>query len=161
MLKALLISSIASTISIDAFLTPSLNTASSVGINSWQSKPLVSPLHADESGSSAEEQDDGSTETEETAEDHLLASEEESDILNSPAFLKRKVEVLQSDIDAMEKEIEEANTVYLAGKEEWGSKFDMLVKEVSLICMEWCNFHVDFVYFLLITSLLTTYEHII
>ena len=131
MLKALLISSIASTISIDAFVTPSLNTASSVGINSWQSQPLVSPLHADESGSAAEEQDDGSS-TEAAAEDHLLASEEESDILNSPAFLKRKVEVLQSDIDELEKEIEEANTVYLAGKKEWGSKFDMLVKEVSL-----------------------------
>jgi len=116
--------------SLDAFVTPSLNTASSMGINSWQSQPLVSPLHADESGSAAEEQDDGSST--EAAEDHLLASEEESDILNSPAFLKRKVEVLQSDIGAMEKEIEEANTVYLAGKEEWGSKFDMLVKEVSL-----------------------------
>lgn len=109
-----------------AFVTPSLNAISSVGINSWQSQPLVSPLHADESGSAAEE-DDGSTET--AAEE---ASEEESDILNSPAFLKRKVEVLQSDIGALEKEIEEANTVYLAGKEEWGSKFDMLVKEVSV-----------------------------
>ena len=115
--------------SVDSFLTPSLNTASSVGINSWQFQPLVSPLHADESGSAAEEQqDDGSTETEGTA----ASEEEESDILNSPAFLKRKVDVLQSDIGAMEKEIEEANTVYLAGKEEWGSKFDMLVKEVSL-----------------------------
>ena len=124
----LLLSSITS---LDAFVTPSLNTASSVGINSWQSQPLVSPLHADESGSAAEEQDDGSS-TEAAAEDHLLASEEESDILNSPAFLKRKVEVLQSDIDELEKEIEEANTVYLAGKKEWGSKFDMLVKEVSL-----------------------------
>ena len=147
MLKALLISSIASTISIDAFVTPSLNTASSVGINSWQSQPLVSPLHADESGSAAEEQDDGSTEETGAAEDHLLASEEESDILNSPAFLKRKVEVLQSDIGALEKEIEEANAVYLAGKEEWGSKFDMLVKEVSLyilICIK-CYCYAGFV----------------
>ena len=138
--------------SVDSFLTPSLNTASSVGINSWQSQPLVSPLHADESGSAAEEQpsDDGST------EGAAASEEEESDILNSPAFLKRKVEVLQSDIGAMEKEIEEANTVYLAGKEEWGSKFDMLVKEVSLyICIEWCYCNIGFVIFLLITSLLT------
>ena len=137
--------------SVDSFLTPSLNTASSVGINSWQSQPLVSPLHADESGSAAEEQpsDDGST------EGAAASEEEESDILNSPAFLKRKVEVLQSDIGAMEKEIEEANTVYLAGKEEWGSKFDMLVKEVSFICIEWCYYRVDFVPVLLITSMLT------
>ena len=47
------------------------------------------------------------------------------------AFLTRKVEVLQSDIAALEKEIEEVNVVYTAGKEEWGTKFDMLNKEVS------------------------------
>ena len=54
-----------------------------------------------------------------------------SDILNSPAFLKRKVEVLQSDIAALEKELEEATAVASAAKAEWGAKFDMLNKEVS------------------------------
>jgi hypothetical protein len=54
-----------------------------------------------------------------------------SDILNSPAFLNRKVEVLKSDIAALEKELEEANAVASAAKEEWGAKFDMLNKEVS------------------------------
>jgi hypothetical protein len=54
-----------------------------------------------------------------------------SDILNSPAFLNRKVEVLQSDIAALEKELEEATAVASAAKEEWGAKFDMLNKEVS------------------------------
>jgi uncharacterized small protein (DUF1192 family) len=53
-----------------------------------------------------------------------------SDILNSPAFLKRKVEVLQSDIAALEKELEEATAVASAAKAEWGAKFDMLNKEV-------------------------------
>ncbi len=63
----------------------------------------------------------------------LLPSEEESDILSSPTFLKRKLEVLQSDIAALEKEIEEANAVAAKGKEEWSAKFDMLNKEVRMI----------------------------
>jgi len=40
------------------------------------------------------------------------------------------VEVLQSDIAALEKEIEEASAVVAKGKEEWLAKFDMLTKEV-------------------------------
>lgn len=54
-----------------------------------------------------------------------------TDILNSPAFLKRKVEVLQSDVAALEKEIEEANALAASGKAEWGAKFDMLNKEAK------------------------------
>lgn len=68
--------------------------------------------------------------TSEEAQAAALPSEDTSDILNSPAFLTRKVEVLQSDIAALEKEIEEANAIYAAGKAEWGDKFDMLNKEV-------------------------------
>ena len=123
-----LLSSIAST--FDAFITPpSLHANSPVVVastSSWQkSQPLVSPLHSD-----ATSEDDGQ-ETTANEEPGSLPSEEESDILNSPAFLTRKVEVLQSDIAAMEKEIEEANTVYLAAKEEWGAKFDRLNSDVS------------------------------
>jgi len=77
-----------------------------------------SPLYAEETSSNEEA----------SAADEQAAADT-TDILNSPAFLKRKVEVLQSDIAAIEKEIDEANTVYLAGKEEWGSKFDMINRE--------------------------------
>ena len=82
---------------------------------------------ADDSSSS---DDDSSSETKAS----LLPSEEESDILSSPTFLKRKVEVLQSDIAALEKEIEEATAVAAKGKEEWAAKFDMLTKEVRNVC---------------------------
>ena len=123
-----LLSSIAST--FDAFITPpSLHATSPVvaSTSSWQkSQPLVSPLHSD-----ATSEDDGPETANEEPPEPLLPSEEESDILNSPAFLKRKVEVLQSDIAALEKEIEEANAVYLAAKEEWGAKFDRLNSDVS------------------------------
>jgi hypothetical protein len=53
------------------------------------------------------------------------------DILNSPAFLKRKIEVLKSDIEATEKEAEEARALAEAGKAEWGPQLDALRAEVS------------------------------
>ena len=135
--------------SLDAFLTPPPLHASTINSieSSWQVKPSASspsPVHrstastilradasdgaeADDSSSS---DDDSSSETKAS----LLPSEEESDILSSPTFLKRKVEVLQSDIAALEKEIEEANAVAAKGKEEWAAKFDMLTKEVRNVC---------------------------
>lgn len=105
-------------------------------VTTW--KPLVSPFQLHSDAGSADEPSttgggDGSSSSseEEPHAEAALPSEEQADILNSPAFLKRKVEVLQSDIKAFEGEIEEANAEYLAGKEEWGTKFDMLIKEVS------------------------------
>ena len=89
-----------------------------------------SPLRADAAAEGTSEDNDETTATE---ADHSLPSEEQSDIMNSPAFLKRKAEVLQSDVAAIEKEIEEAQATYDANKEEWGAKFDTLNKEVS--CM--------------------------
>lgn len=115
MIKQLfLLSSIAS---LDAFLAPpSLHAPS---CSTWQSQTLrhpSSPLHAEADADNSAAADEAPV-------------EEETDILNSPAFLKRKEEVLKSDIAAMEKKIEETNAVYLEGKEEWGAKFDMLNKE--------------------------------
>mmetsp|Transcript_10513 Transcript_10513/g.17414 ORF Transcript_10513/g.17414 Transcript_10513/m.17414 type:complete len:253 (+) Transcript_10513:119-877(+) len=112
---------------VDAFAPSSSNNAPLTSITfSGQSAPQPmrhsSPLYAEEGASSEDEAAAAADEGEKTAADT-------SDILNSPAFLKRKVEVLQSDIAALEKEIEEANAVYLAGKAEWGPKFDMINKE--------------------------------
>jgi len=106
--------------SIDAF-APSSNNAPLSSITFSDQQPMMrhsSPLYAEEASSN-----------EEAAAADEQAAADTTDILNSPAFLKRKVEVLQSDIAAIEKEIDEANTVYLAGKEEWGSKFDMINRE--------------------------------
>lgn len=54
-----------------------------------------------------------------------------NDILNSPAFLKRKLEVLQSDLAAVDEKISSANAVYEENKAEWGPQLDDLRKEVS------------------------------
>jgi len=113
--------------SLDAFVAPPSvqNVHNSVATSSWQSQPLrnPSPLHADASPNAEE----AAEEIENSGA--ALPSEDQADILNSPAFLKRKVEVLNSDIAALEKEIEEANAVAVAGKEEWGFRYDMLNKE--------------------------------
>ena len=54
----------------------------------------------------------------------------EMDILSSPAFLKRKIEVLKSDLEGMDTEIEEARVRAEAGKAEWGPQLDDLRLEV-------------------------------
>mmetsp|Transcript_27881 Transcript_27881/g.58559 ORF Transcript_27881/g.58559 Transcript_27881/m.58559 type:complete len:253 (-) Transcript_27881:2488-3246(-) len=114
--------------SVDAFVTPS-QISSQVVLNSAASSrailryPTPKKAKGDEEAEAAEE----------AAPEAELPSEEESDILNSPAFLKRKKEVLESDLAALEKEVDEANAVYLKGKEEWGPKFDLLNKESQVV----------------------------
>ena len=110
-----LLSSIAS---IDAFVAPTTHVSP---VRAVVRHPT--PLHAEAEEPAAEE-------TKQVPEAEL-PSEDDSDILNSPAFLRRKVEVLESDLAALAKEVEEANAIYLQGKEEWGSKFDALNTEVS------------------------------
>jgi len=80
----------------------------------------------------AAEEDADETKTSSSSSEAPTTSDA-TDILNSPAFLKRKVEVLQSDVAALEKELEEANALAASAKAEWGTKFDMLNKEVSCI----------------------------
>jgi len=60
-----------------------------------------------------------------------------TDILNSPSFLQRKLEVLKSDIEQAEKDLEEAQALAAAGKEEWKPQLDDLRKEVRFVfcCM--------------------------
>ena len=54
----------------------------------------------------------------------------ENDILNSPAFLKRKLEVLQADIEKTQASLEEAEQRVVVAKEEWGPQLELLQKEV-------------------------------
>lgn len=72
-----------------------------------------------------------SDDTVESGETAPAAANAETDILSSPAFLKRKIDVLKSDIEATEKEIEEAQARAEAGKAEWGSQLEDLRLEVS------------------------------
>lgn len=81
-------------------------------------------------------------EAEEAAEEApAAASGAADDILNSPAFLKRKIDVLKSDIAAIDEKISAANEVYEAGKAEWGPQIENLRKEVRSMLLS--NFNLE------------------
>lgn len=73
-------------------------------------------------------EEEGPTEEAVAAEDDGNAA---SDILNSPEFLRRKMDVLKSDLEQAEQQLESEKLRYEDGKAEWGEQFDELAKEVS------------------------------
>jgi len=79
----------------------------------------------------AAQSDEGSS-TSEDAEPAAAAADQ-NDILNSPAFLKRKLEVLGSDIAAAEEELVAATERKEVAKEEWGPQLDALQREYTNI----------------------------
>lgn len=56
-----------------------------------------------------------------------------TDILNSPEFLKRKLEVIKSDLAKAEDDIENAEKALEEGKAEWKDKFEDLQKERAIL----------------------------
>lgn len=60
------------------------------------------------------------------------SSDASTDILNSPAFLTRKLDVLKSDIAKVEEKLAERNQALEVGKAEWASQIEDLQTEVSL-----------------------------
>eukprot|EP00534_Pseudo-nitzschia_fraudulenta_P001385 CAMPEP_0201123566 /NCGR_PEP_ID=MMETSP0850-20130426/7684_1 /ASSEMBLY_ACC=CAM_ASM_000622 /TAXON_ID=183588 /ORGANISM="Pseudo-nitzschia fraudulenta, Strain WWA7" /LENGTH=210 /DNA_ID=CAMNT_0047390547 /DNA_START=232 /DNA_END=864 /DNA_ORIENTATION=+ len=56
-----------------------------------------------------------------------------NDILNSPAFLKRKLEVLESDIATAEEDLVAATERKEVAKEEWGPQLEALQREYTNI----------------------------
>ena len=56
------------------------------------------------------------------------------DILNSPAFLTRKLEVLKSDSQKIDEEYKAAKAALEEGKAEWGKQLDDLEMEVRFTC---------------------------
>jgi molecular chaperone GrpE len=56
-----------------------------------------------------------------------------ADILNSPVFLKRKIDVLKSDIAELDTKIAAANAMYEANKAEWGGQLEKLQNEYGTI----------------------------
>ena len=78
------------------------------------------------------EEDSSQESTEETESgDGVTAVTGATDILSSPAFLKRKLEVLETDITNSEEELAKAMERLEVAKEEWGPQFDNLSREVS------------------------------
>lgn len=105
---------------VNAFtISPS---ASTTNLNKIQPSRFNTLLYAEEGESDSD------------AEAKSAGNEDSSganDILNSPAFLKRKLEVLQSDLKSIDEKISDANKIYEENKAEWGPQLDDLRKEVS------------------------------
>lgn len=93
--------------------------------------PSTCLFAAEEGGGDAEE-----TATEDKAQEETPAGDASSDILNSPAFLQRKLDVIKSDIVKAEEAIDAAKVQLEEGKAEWGKQFEDLEAEVCF-CMKW------------------------
>jgi hypothetical protein len=106
------------TTAVDSFVVTS-PSASALSATSFQPKTSTC-LRAEE---------DNATGTEAEAADSAAGT----DILNSPAFLKRKVDVLKSDIENAEQDIVAAQELAEAGKAEWGPQLEALQLEVSFL----------------------------
>eukprot|EP00549_Striatella_unipunctata_P008520 CAMPEP_0118698412 /NCGR_PEP_ID=MMETSP0800-20121206/15180_1 /TAXON_ID=210618 ORGANISM="Striatella unipunctata, Strain CCMP2910" /NCGR_SAMPLE_ID=MMETSP0800 /ASSEMBLY_ACC=CAM_ASM_000638 /LENGTH=245 /DNA_ID=CAMNT_0006598217 /DNA_START=35 /DNA_END=772 /DNA_ORIENTATION=- len=87
----------------------------------------ISRVSAEAPAEGAEE--DG--ETEAPAKEETSAGPAATDILNSPAFLMKKIDVLKQDITKAEDDLVEATKRYEEAKAEWGPDLDKLQKEFS------------------------------
>lgn len=94
-------------------------------------RPSTCLCSADTDAESKEPSNETEESSKETAEKPKVDAG--NDILNSPAFLKRKPEVLQSDIKKVEEDTEAAKTRLEEGRKEWGSQIEDLEKEYKLI----------------------------
>jgi len=95
----------------------------------------VSCLRAVAEDEASQEEEAEGEEEEEEEEDIKQEKKPDAatDILNSPDFLKRKLEVIKSDIAKAEEDLREAQERLEAGKAEWGSQIDDLQKEYQNI----------------------------
>mmetsp|Transcript_135261 Transcript_135261/g.201151 ORF Transcript_135261/g.201151 Transcript_135261/m.201151 type:complete len:253 (-) Transcript_135261:77-835(-) len=113
--------------SADAFMVGNPSVSSLLSSGTRTSNSCFQPTCLRE-----KEEESGAEEETITAGDDA-PSDSATDILNSPAFLSRKVEVLKSDIEKADEELAEAKEVLEAGKAEWGSQLDDLQKEYKNI----------------------------
>ena len=117
------------TISSDAFhvgIVPSCEQRSLFPVNKFINKDYLTCLNAaNDSGKQEQESS--------TNKDFEFKNDAASDILNSPVFLKRKLDVLKSDLSKIEDDIKQAKDKFEQGKIEWGTQFEDLEKEYKNI----------------------------
>jgi len=85
--------------------------------------------------SEEENNNDDETETEKASKEEMKEANETpaTDILSSPSFLKRKLEVLKTDTDAVQEKMDAQNEIFKANKAEWGDQIDNLRTEYTNI----------------------------
>jgi len=92
-------------------------------------------LQGEEAKADAEESADANNDEpeESTNKEEDKAAVAADNILNSPAFLKRKIDVLKSDITKAEEKIEGVKKTLDVNKEEWETDFQRIDKEVKIM----------------------------
>mmetsp|Transcript_2717 Transcript_2717/g.3207 ORF Transcript_2717/g.3207 Transcript_2717/m.3207 type:complete len:267 (-) Transcript_2717:55-855(-) len=124
---------------VDVFsFTPSLQTSTRVTFTHHRSTTLNQPSNNRFNSFTslyAEEGEEVPVENDEVKEEKTTETSSSStdDILNSPAFLKRKLEVLQKDVAQLDENISNVNGIYEENKAEWGSQIDALRNEYTTI----------------------------
>lgn len=110
-----------------AFFLPATATTARrwMSANDDEAQSQPSAQEGQEEGSSSSPPDDEGSSS--------ALSSDTTDILNSPVFLKRKLEVLQKDMHVTERELEEAQEQLKQNKAEWASQLDELAKEYQQI----------------------------
>jgi molecular chaperone GrpE len=90
-------------------------------------------MSVDDDEASPSPQDEGASSPVDDESSSSALSSDTTDILNSPVFLKRKLEVLQKDMHVTERELEAAQEQLTQNKAEWSSQLDELSKEYRQI----------------------------
>jgi len=93
--------------------------------NSWFGNTRLYGEEESSSSSGVKEDEPENKESKEKVE----TEEKPIDILNSPAFLKRKVEVLKEDVKRLEMDIKDAKVKVEENKAEWSEKLERVDKE--------------------------------
>lgn len=96
--------------------------------------PSTSPLARSLTSLRAEEPQESEEEEGEVSDDDAPPASGGDDILNSPEFLKRKIDVLRSDLEAADAEIAALTAAVEEGKVEWGDQLEKLQTEVRFHC---------------------------
>ena len=108
--------------------------ATSVDSFSVSQPSILSSIQSSKTSTCLRAEEESETET---TDDEVVSggdsADAASDILNSPAFLTRKLEVLKSDIEKIDEEIAETQQQVEAGKAEWGPQLEDLQREVSAV----------------------------
>jgi hypothetical protein len=77
--------------------------------------------------------DDSKKEPESAEDMDKPSSDAGSDILSSPVFLKKKLDVIKSDLAKVDEKMAAEKTRLEEGKAEWGQQLDDLKKEVRYV----------------------------
>jgi hypothetical protein len=92
--------------------------------------PIINTRHSSSTVLYAEESSQETAKQEQQEQQQSEPKKKDMDILNSPAFLKRKLQVLKNDISKVDDKITKAKADVEAGKAQWGDKLKDLEREV-------------------------------